>query len=497
MGLGLSPTRCNAVSILFILWIDRVGWCKSGREGNHQIEGLAKMGRKVSVLPILPLFLFFAFVFDGIRHTAHGDEKNRRETAVRQDRQNLTGDARWLYNDVESGFLAAKKLDKPLLIVLRCVPCKACTGIDESVLRAKQLQSLLDDFVCVRLINANAIDLSKFQFDYDLSFSTLIFHPDGTLIARYGSWQHQLDELEASTVSLEATLRRSLELFKDWGTVEPHMTAKQGGETPFALPIEIPGLAGKYERELKWDGNVVQSCVHCHQIGDAYRAWYRKRGEQIPEDLIYPMPDPRVVGLRMDQRSGIRIQQVESDSIAETAGLKSGDEVIKINQTPIVSLADIAWALHREKNESSQEWTVNRDGNEVAVRVLLPDGWRNQSDISARVGTWQMRAMVLGGMVLRTLDPKKRSDLGLESNDLGLIVHGLGEYGEHAAAKNAGFRKGDVVLRIEGINTADSKTGWTESELIGKLLSQHTSPTKLACTVLRDNQRIELAWPIQ
>jgi len=108
-----------------------------------------------------------------------------------------------------------------------------------------------------------------------------------------------------------------------------------------------------------------------------------------------------------------------------------------------------------------------------------------------------MRAMVLGGMVLRTVDPKKRSDLGIKSNDLGLIVHGLGEYGEHAAAKNAGFRKGDVVLRIEGIDDAASEAGWTESELIGKLLSEHRSPTKLACTILRDNQRIDLSWPIQ
>ncbi|MFN9988307.1 MAG: thioredoxin family protein, partial [Pirellula sp.] len=107
----------------------------------------------------------------------HGDEKNRREKAVRDDQKSLSNDTRWLYNDLETGFDAAKKLNKPLLVVLRCVPCKACTGLDESVLRAKELQPQLDHFVCVRLINANAIDLSKFQFDYDLSFSTLVFHP--------------------------------------------------------------------------------------------------------------------------------------------------------------------------------------------------------------------------------------------------------------------------------------------------------------------------------
>jgi S1-C subfamily serine protease len=73
-----------------------------------------------------------------------------------------------------------------------------------------------------------------------------------------------------------------------------------------------------------------------------------------------------------------------------------------------------------------------------------------------------------------------------------LIVHGLGEYGEHAAAKKAGFQKGDVILAIEGIHGPID-----ESQLIGTLLSNHLSPTQLNATVLRDRQRLELRWPIQ
>ncbi len=36
-----------------------------------------------------------------------------------------------------------KKVGKPLLVVMSCVPSKACTGIDESVLGAKEHRSLL------------------------------------------------------------------------------------------------------------------------------------------------------------------------------------------------------------------------------------------------------------------------------------------------------------------------------------------------------------------
>jgi uncharacterized protein YyaL (SSP411 family) len=63
-------------------------------------------------------------------------------------------------------FAEAKKANKPVLVVLRCVPCTACMGIDASILSSKELEPLLDEFVCVRVINANALDLSLFQFDY-------------------------------------------------------------------------------------------------------------------------------------------------------------------------------------------------------------------------------------------------------------------------------------------------------------------------------------------
>src|SRR5688500_15883026 len=114
-----------------------------------------------------------------------------REGAVRKDKAARENDARWIYNDVDRGFGEAKRTGKPLLVVLRCVPCLSCVGLDAEVLTESSLQPLLDQFVCVRLINANAIDLKRFQFDYDLSFSTLIYNADGTLYGRYGSWTHQ------------------------------------------------------------------------------------------------------------------------------------------------------------------------------------------------------------------------------------------------------------------------------------------------------------------
>ncbi len=420
------------------------------------------------------------------------DESERRVTAVRGDRSKMPAGGRWIYNDLDAGFALAKANKKPLLVVLRCLPCKACTGIDESVLQAKSLQPLLDQFVCVRVINANALDLSKFQFDYDLSFSTMLFHSDGTIYGRFGSWQHQLDEMDTTIDSFEVALMKVLELHRDYPANAEQLQKKQGLPTPFATPIEIPGLAGKYGRELKWEGDVMKSCVHCHQIGDAYRSWYRDREQSIPLELIYPMPDPATLGLKLDPRTVTRVRAVAADSIAAHSGLQVGDTLQRVDGAPIVSIADVAWALHRFPDSGSLSLSVLRNGKPLELPLQLPLQWRFQSDISNRVGTWDMRAMVLGGMVLKPLTANKRDTMKIAPTELGLRVTHVGEYGTHAVAKKAGFQKEDVVLTIDGIDQPMS-----ESELIGRLLQRFPGKGLVSVKLLRGNERIELQLPIQ
>ncbi|MBL9129955.1 MAG: thioredoxin family protein, partial [Verrucomicrobiaceae bacterium] len=141
----------------------------------------------MKTLPLLSLLSLLSF--------AAAETVKDREGAVRNDKATLEADPRWNYNDIDAGFRLAKTTGKPLLVVLRCVPCVSCAGIDASVLQEKELVPLLDQFVCVRVINANALDLGKFQFDYDLSFSAMVFNGDGTVYGRYGSWLHQKDPL--------------------------------------------------------------------------------------------------------------------------------------------------------------------------------------------------------------------------------------------------------------------------------------------------------------
>ena len=437
-------------------------------------------------LSVSVLLWFFA-------HTlALAEAVKDREGAVRSDRETMEKNDRWIYNDLDRGFAEAAKNGKPVLVILRCVPCMACRGIDASILSSAELQPLLDQFNCVRVINANALDLSRFQFDYDLSFSTLFFNADGTLYGRYGSWQHQRNANDVTTAGYKATLQEALTIHRGYPANKSTLTPKQGGPAPFKIPVEIPALASKYERELNWSGKVVQSCVHCHQIGDAFRAWYRDQGKMVPVELIYPMPPPETIGLTLDTSCVAKVKEVAPDSAAARAGLQVEDEIAAIGSAPVISIADVAWALHRLPDAATTTVQVRRHEGTKELSLSLEPGWRLKTDISTRVGTWQMRGMATGGLRLQNVPPDQRTALGLSPGSMALQVAMLGANGPHGAAKKAGFQQGDILIEIDGFST-----DITESQLLGLLLTQYPPKSSLKTIVRRGSQRLELLLPVQ
>jgi serine protease Do len=415
-----------------------------------------------------------------------------REGAVRGDRAARENDPRWIYNDVDRGFAEAKKSGKPLLVVLRCVPCLSCAGLDAEVLEEPALVPLLDQFVCVRVINANALDLAKFQFDYDLSFSTLFFNGDGTIYGRYGSWTHQHNPEERETVGYRRSLEAALALHRGYPANRAALTGKQGGPVPFKTPVEIPSLASRYGRELNWDGNVVQSCVHCHQIGEAFRAWHRDQGRAVPREQIYPMPAPETIGVTLAADQVARVTAVAAGSAGAAAGFRVGDDVVSLQGQPLISIADFAWALHRAPDAATLAAVVRRDGREVPLKLSLPAEWRFKSDIATRVGTWSMRAMAFGGLTLIDLDDAARRDRGLGPDDMAMLVKNVGQYNKHAAAKKAGFLKDDVIVAID-----DLRGRMTEGEMIGRLIERRKAGEFADVTVLRGTGRVTIKLPMQ
>lgn len=415
-----------------------------------------------------------------------------RKGAVLQDRETLKGLDRWIYNDFGKGFEVAKETGKPLLVVLRCVPCLACSGIDSQVLMNNDsLDPLLDQFVCVRVINANALDLSKFQFDYDLSFSTLFFNGDGTLYGRYGSWTHQENPADKTVAGYRRALEAALALHENYPANKNVLVGKQGKPVPYKTPLEIPGLSGRYQPDLDWNDKVVQSCVHCHQIGDAIRSFHRDQGGLIPEKWVYSFPEPETIGLELAHDQVARVVAVKADSPAYKAGIRPGDDLTALDQQPLISIADVSWALH-QKDGGTLVVEFRRDHQAHAVRLELPTNWRYRADLSNRVGTWPMRAMALGGLLLKELEESRRKELGLAHDELGLVVQHVGQYGRHAVAMKAGVLKGDVLVAVKG-NTQRL----TEGQLIGDLLRNHLPGDIVRMTILREGERMNFDIKMQ
>ena len=79
------------------------------------------------------------------------------------------------------------------------------------------------------------------------------------------------------------------------------LSSKIGPKPLFPVPEKFPSL-GKYKSELDYQGNVLQSCIHCHQIGDAIKTAYRAKKDSLPEHVLFPYPHPKSLGLILDPK---------------------------------------------------------------------------------------------------------------------------------------------------------------------------------------------------
>ena len=439
-----------------------------------------------------PVFLVAALVGLGAP-LLHAETVKDREGAVRADAKKMQGSDRWLYNDLDAAYAKAKETGKPIMVVLRCVPCLACMGIDtELLIESGDLSSLMDEFVRVRVINANSLDLSLFQFDYDLSLSVLFLNADKTIYGRFGSWEHQKDSQNRATSGLRQAMARTLVLHRDLEMYQSSLAGKKGAPMSYRTPVDMPQLGDRYSKNLDWNGQVVKSCVHCHQIGDAIRLDFRDAGKVLPIEWIAPYPSPETIGLSLKNDPVTEVLRVESGSPAAAAGLQSGDQLQFLEGQPLISVADVSWVLHNAPASGSLEAKISRDGAKTKVKIPLPEKWREKSDLSRRVGTWPMRAMAFGGMKLQDLDESKRRQWNLASDVLALEAIHVGQYNKHAAAKRQGFKKGDIIVEVDGKNDR-----MTQSALLTRHLLTKTPGQKVPTTVLRGGTRIELKMPIQ
>ena len=344
-----------------------------------------------------------------------------------------------------------------------------------------------------RVISANGLDLSLFQFDTDQSFAVFMLNADGTIYGRFGTrsdQSHWADDV--SIEGLAKALDGALALHTEYPENKAELAAQTRPAPDFAVPEKYPKLEGKYGAQLNYEGNVVQSCIHCHQIGDAQRQFHRDKGGAIPEQVLFPYPHPKAIGLILDPKERATVLRVEAGSLAAQAGFQAGDEIQKLAGQPLLSLADVQWVLHHVPPERrlGDGSSSQRGSKTTEVKLELPKGWRQQDDIAWRASSWELRRMSLGGMYLKPLTPEQRAELKLPEHSMALKVQHVGQYSPHDLAKKAGVKADDILISYDG-NTNLLR----ETDLFAYALNQVQPGGSVPIVVLRDGNPTTLNLP--
>lgn len=350
----------------------------------------------------------------------------------------------------------------------------------------------MDRFVCVRIIQANGMDLSQFQFDYDLTFAAFFMNADKTLYGRFGTRSDKKAMRDISMEGLGAALAGALELHRFYPANKASLLGKKGPPSAIDVPERFPSLKEKYKATLDYAGDVMPSCIHCHQVREAGRKMIRGAGKPFADDVLYPYPMPDLLGLSLDPTAKARVKRVAPDSPAQADGFRAGDEIVSLAGQPMISIADVQWVLHRAEAPVKIAAKVRRNAKTLSLTLTLAEGWRRKGDISWRTTTWDLRRMALGGLRLDDISDEERRRSDLTHDSMALRVRHVGQFGPHAAAKRAGVRKGDMIVAFDGRTDRMSET-----DLLAHVLEGRKPGDRINVTLLRHGERIKLELPVQ
>jgi len=99
--------------------------------------------------------------------------------------------------------------------------------------------------------------------------------------------------------------------------------------------------------------------------------------------------------------------------------------------------------------------------------------------------------MTTGGMLLEAVEEDARPK-SLKANQMALRAKHVGEYGPHAAAKNAGLKSEDVIVSWDGRGDF-----LRETDILAYGMTQKKPGDKINVAVFRDGKPLTFILPMQ
>ncbi|PKM06814.1 MAG: hypothetical protein CVV14_11065 [Gammaproteobacteria bacterium HGW-Gammaproteobacteria-4] len=196
----------------------------------------------------------------------------------------------------------------------------------------------------------------------------------------------------------------------------------------FAIPIEVAMDTAKQLRET---GHVRRG-----QLGVAIQNVDRKFA--------------RTLGL--DRSVGALISSVTPDSAAEKAGVKVGDVILSFNGIEILQSSDLPPMVGNTAPGSKVKLRLLREGKERELTAVLGEVPADDAVAGSGAGAGGKASTGVLGLVVQTPSAEEREQLGLEAKEGVLISRVVGD-----AARRAGLREGDVILRVGRTAVANAK----------------------------------------
>lgn len=401
---------------------------------------------------------------------------------------------RWIYHDLDAARAEARRSGKPILALFRCVPCGSaptldgalCTvgGAEASQFEAEirraggNLDSLLDQFTVVRMVKMNGVNRNLFAFDRDVPYAVMFLNADGTVYGRYGTRisKDRKELVRHRLSSLQQSLNRTLEIHADYPRNKTALAEKRPQPDGPAFAEKLPAFE---PFPPEHNPRLVSNCIHCHTVGEAELRQTILDGDLALRDL-WPFPRAENLGVKIAVDHGLKVESVDAGSAAARAGLRAGDVLRELDGQPLVSEADVQWALHHAPDEASLPVEALRGGRTVRSTIKLTGDWR-KSD-----GNWRASIRPARPDVKLVPDPQKRRK-GIAANETGLIVH----YPTGVATK-AGLRNRDVLIAVDGRTDL-----LTEADFLKYIHIDRPDAKSVRLLVLRRGKRIPITLPVR
>ena len=337
------------------------------------------------------------------------------------------------------------------------------------------MSELLDRFVCVRAVEMEGVDLSLFQFDYDMTWLAFFCNADRTIYGRYGTRASAGADtgVDVSVAGFERALEGALEVHAGYPANRASLAGKVGPKPPATEIRSFPIFKSRFAEPPP------RGCAHCHHVWEALRSVPRDARKPVPDELlwIYPKPDRLGLVLALDEMATVR--SVTAGSAAAKAGFQAGDRIATLDGQPMISIADVQWVLQHAATPGDLAAEVERGKGRERLTLHLAEGWRRGEDISWRTSTRVLRPF---GWEPATAEQRKAA--GAKDGELCVRVRGFPALG---VAKRADMAVGDLVVEIDGNPAAINENEW-----LAYLFQKKVRGEPVWLTLVRDGKRMKL-----